>query len=90
MTFRLPKLPKLRLPTLGELFALFHIPTSVSAIVAGVERQVEALEAAITHHGAQADAHRAAAFASNAAANASLAEMARAARVSGKLAALTA
>lgn len=82
--------PKLRFPTLAEFLALFHMPTSVTTIVSGVERQIQALDHAIFHHSDLADQHTADAIASRNKADAALDEASRAARVSGKLATLVA
>ena len=87
MAFRLPKL---RLPTLTEVLALFHISVNVSAILAGVTKQIAALDAAASHHLAQADKHTNTSIMSGIAADASKVEAARALRVADKLVALTA
>lgn len=82
--------PKLRLPTFAEFLALFHVSTSVTTIVSGVERQIQALDNAIHHHSDLADSHQADAISSQNKATAALDEAARAARVSGKLSGLVA
>ena len=89
--------PKLRLPSWSEFWALFLVSTHVGAIVTGIERQAKALEGVMAHQFGLADKHeddaaasRRAALASAAKASAAVAEASRAARVSGKLAALVA